>query len=297
MLTHEDVLALLSAAIAAEPATLVREGDVIAPGYDAELDELRQIATHTDEFLLALEQRERERTGLASLKLGYNRVQGFYIEVARRDAEGVPKDYLRRQTVKSAERFITPELKHFEDRVLGAREKALARERQLYEELLTQLTDRLGPLQGTAAALAELDALAALAERAVTLEWSAPELSTEARLLITGGRHPIVERFTTVPFVPNDLQLDAARRMLIVTGPNMGGKSTYMRQAALIALLAHIGSYVPGGARGARPPRPHLHPHRRRRRSGRGPLHVHGGDDGGRQHPAQRHRQEPHPAR
>ena len=143
---------LLVAAIAAEPATLVRDGDVIAAGYDAELDELRQIATHTDEFLLALEQRERERTGLASLKLGYNRVQGFYIEVARRDADGVPKDYLRRQTVKSAERFITPELKHFEDRVLGAREKALARERQLYEELLTQLTDRLGPLQGTAAA-------------------------------------------------------------------------------------------------------------------------------------------------
>ncbi|HUL19410.1 MAG TPA: DNA mismatch repair protein MutS, partial [Steroidobacteraceae bacterium] len=245
VLTHADVHALLGAAIAAEPATLVRDGDVIAPGYDAELDELRQIATHTDEFLLALEQRERERTGLASLKLGYNRVQGFYIEVARRDADAVPKDYLRRQTVKSAERFITPELKHFEDRVLGAREKALARERQLYEELLTQLTDRLGPLQGTAAALAELDALAALAERAVTLEWSAPQLSSEARLTIIGGRHPIVERFTTAPFVPNDLNLDDARRMLIVTGPNMGGKSTYMRQAALIALLAHIGSYVP----------------------------------------------------
>ena len=245
VLAHEEVRTLLSAAIATEPGTLVRDGDVIAPGYDAELDELREIATHTDEFLLALEQRERERTGLASLKLGYNRVQGFYIEVARRDAEGVPKDYLRRQTVKSAERFITPELKHFEDRVLGAREKALARERGLYEELLTQLIDRLGPLQGTAAALAELDALAALAERAVTLEWSAPQLSAEVRLTIIGGRHPIVERFTTGPFVPNDLQLDAERRMLIVTGPNMGGKSTYMRQAALIALLAHIGSYVP----------------------------------------------------
>jgi DNA mismatch repair protein MutS len=245
VLAHEEVCTLLTAAIAAEPGTLVRDGDVIAPGYDAELDELREIATHTDEFLLALEQRERERTGLASLKLGYNRVQGFYIEVARRDAEGVPKDYLRRQTVKSAERFITPELKHFEDRVLGAREKALARERGLYEELLTQLIDRLGPLQSTAAALAELDALAALAERAVTLEWSAPQLSAEVRLTIIGGRHPIVERFATGPFVPNDLQLDAERRMLIVTGPNMGGKSTYMRQAALIALLAHIGSYVP----------------------------------------------------
>jgi len=245
VLAHEEVRTLLTAAIATEPGTLVRDGDVIAPGYDAELDELREIATHTDEFLLALEQRERERTGLASLKLGYNRVQGFYIEVARRDAEAVPKDYLRRQTVKSAERFITPELKHFEDRVLGAREKALARERGLYDELLTQLIDRLGPLQSTAAALAELDALAALAERAVTLEWSAPQLSAEVRLTIIGGRHPIVERFTTGPFVPNDLQLDAERRMLIVTGPNMGGKSTYMRQAALIALLAHIGSYVP----------------------------------------------------
>jgi DNA mismatch repair protein MutS len=243
--THEEVLRLLGAAIASEPASLVRDGDVIASGFDAQLDELRQIATHTDEFLLELERRERERTGLASLKLGYNRVQGFFIEVARRDAERVPKDYLRRQTVKSAERFITPELKHFEDRVLGAREQALARERQLYEELLTQLIDRLGPLQSTAAALAELDALAALAERAALLEWSAPELSAEPCISILGGRHPVVERFTESPFVPNDLKLDGARRMLIVTGPNMGGKSTYMRQAALIAVLAHMGSYVP----------------------------------------------------
>ena len=211
----------------------------------AELDELRKIATHTDEFLLELEQRERERSGLASLKLGYNRVQGFFIEVARRDAERVPKDYLRRQTVKSAERFVTAELQQFENRVLGARDKALARERQLYEELLTQLIDRLGPLQQTAAALAELDALAALAERASALEWSAPQLTSEARLTIIGGRHPVVERFSTAPFVPNDLTLDAERRMLIVTGPNMGGKSTYMRQAALIVLLAHMGSYVP----------------------------------------------------
>ncbi len=244
-LTHEDVVALLRAAITAEPATLVRDGDVIAPGFDAELDGLRKIATHTDEFLLELEQRERERSGLASLKLGYNRVQGFFIEVARRDAERVPKDYLRRQTVKSAERFVTPELQHFENRVLGARDKALARERQLYEELLTQLIERLGPLQQTVTALAELDALAALAERASALEWSAPQLTSEVRLTISGGRHPVVERFSTAPFVPNDLSLDAERRMLIVTGPNMGGKSTYMRQAALIVLLAHMGSYVP----------------------------------------------------
>ncbi len=242
---HEAEYALLARAIAAEPATLVREGDVIAPGYDLELDELRQIATHTDDFLLELERRERERTGLATLKLGYNRVQGFFIEVARREAEQVPADYLRRQTVKSAERFITPELKQFEDRVLGARDKSLARERQLYEEILTQLIDRLGPLQQSAAALAELDALAALAERAAALEWTAPELSSDSCLTILGGRHPVVEQFTDAPFVPNDLTLDAERRMLIITGPNMGGKSTYMRQVALIALLAHIGSYVP----------------------------------------------------
>ena len=242
---HPGTFALLSAAIALEPAVLVRDGGVIAEGFDAELDELRQIGTHTEEFLLQLERRERERTGIAGLKLGYNRVQGFFIEIARRDAERVPKEYVRRQTVKAAERFITSELKSFEDRVLGAREKALARERELYEQVLTELIATLVPLQTTAGALAELDALAALAERACALEWSQPELTDEARLVIEAGRHPVVERFTAAPFVPNDLRLDAARRMLIITGPNMGGKSTYMRQAALIAVLAHIGSYVP----------------------------------------------------
>src|SRR6266513_1585015 len=242
---HEDVVALLAAAIAAEPAALVRDGEVIAAGYDPELDELRRIATHTDEFLLELERRERERTGLPTLKLGYNRVQGFFIEIPRRDAERAPKDYVRRQTVKSAERFITEELKRFEERVLGARDQALAREKQLYEEILTRLIDALGPLQATAGALAELDALAALAERACVLEWTRPELTAEARLTIECGRHPVVERFSEGAFVPNDLALDAQRRMLIITGPNMGGKSTYMRQAALIALLAHMGSYVP----------------------------------------------------
>jgi DNA mismatch repair protein MutS len=243
--THAESHALLEAAIAVEPATLLREGDVIATGYDRELDELRRIATHTDEFLLELERRERERTALASLKVGYNRVQGFFIEVPRRDAERVPRDYIRRQTVKSAERFITAELKSFEDRVLGARERALTRERQLYEEVLTQLIDTIGPLQTSAAALAQVDTLAALAERAVALNWCCPQLSAESHLSIEGGRHPVVERFASAPFVPNDLRLDAERRMLIITGPNMGGKSTYMRQTALIALLAHIGSYVP----------------------------------------------------
>ncbi len=242
---HDKERDLLSAAIAEEPSAFLRDGDVIAGGYDAELDELRRIATHTDEFLLELEQRERARTGLAGLKLGYNRVQGFYIEIPRSQAQQVPAEYLRRQTVKSAERFITPELKGFEDKVLGARERALTREKFLYEELLTRLIGALGPLQSTAMALAEIDALACLAERAVSLSWSEPELVEEPRLALEGARHPVVERYSESPFVPNDLDLHAARRMLVITGPNMGGKSTYMRQTALIVVLAHIGSYVP----------------------------------------------------
>ena len=235
----------LVAAIAAEPSVFLRDGDVIAPGYDEELDELRRIATHTDDFLLELEQREKARTGLAGLKLGFNRVQGFFIEIPRAQAERVPADYLRRQTVKSAERFITPELKGFEDKVLGARERALAREKQLYEELLARLIESLGGLQSTAMALAELDALTALSERAVTLDWCAPELVDAPLLHLEGARHPVVEQFSAAPFVPNDLELHARRRMLVITGPNMGGKSTYMRQVALIAILAHIGSFVP----------------------------------------------------
>jgi DNA mismatch repair protein MutS len=245
MQDHADVTQLLTAAIAQEPGTFLRDGDVIAEGYDKELDELRKISTHTDEFLLELERRERERSGIPGLKLGYNRVSGFFIEITRKDAERVPKDYIRRQTVKSAERFITEELKGFEDKVLGARDRALVREKEIYESVLTQLTDRLGPMQLTASALAELDALGSLAERACALEWTRPELVAETRLYIEGGRHPIVQRFSTAPFVPNDLRLDSGRSMLIITGPNMGGKSTYMRQAALIVLLAHVGSYVP----------------------------------------------------
>jgi len=242
---HRDVVELLTAAIAAEPGTFLRDGDVIAEGYDADLDELRKIATHTDEFLLELERRERERSGIAGLKLGYNRVSGFFIEINRKDAERVPKDYIRRQTVKSAERFITEELKGFEEKVLSARDRSLAREKEIYESILTQLIDRLGPMQASGMALSELDALASLAERACALEWTRPQLVAEARLSIECGRHPIVQRFSTAPFVPNDLRLETGRCMLIITGPNMGGKSTYMRQAALIVLLAHIGSYVP----------------------------------------------------
>ena len=242
---HAEQHALLQAAIDSEPAHFLRDGGVIAPGHDGELDRLRAIAANTDGFLAELEQRERERSGIPSLKLGYNRVQGFFIEVGRAQADRVPTDYLRRQTVKSAERFITPELKQFEDEVLGARERALAREKELYDALLTTLTESLAALQRTAAAIALVDALAALADRASALGWSQPRLIDDTRLLIEGGRHPVVERFLETPFVPNDLSLHAGRRMLIITGPNMGGKSTYMRQVALIVVLAHLGSFVP----------------------------------------------------
>jgi len=234
--------------VTSETANLMialRDGGVIAAGHDEELDRLRAIAGNTDGFLAQLEQRERERSGIATLKLGYNRVQGFFIEVGRAQADRVPADYLRRQTVKSAERFITPELKQFEDQVLGARERALAREKELYEALLAALTQVLASLQRTADAIAQVDALAALAERASVLGWSQPMLVDETRLLIEGGRHPVVERFLQTPFVPNDVSLHAGRRMLIITGPNMGGKSTYMRQVALIVVLAHLGSFVP----------------------------------------------------
>jgi DNA mismatch repair protein MutS len=243
--THTAQHDLLARAIAAEPAAMLRDGGVIATGYDPDLDELRRIATDTDAYLLELEARERERTGLAQLKLGYNRVQGFFIEIARSQAERVPPDYIRRQTVKNAERFITPELKSFEDKVLGARERALAREKELYEHVLQALCADLGALQDTAAALAELDVQATWAECALRLRWNMPQLCAEPVLRIRAGRHPVVEHHSSDPFVPNDLELDATRRMLVITGPNMGGKSTYMRQAALITLLAHVGSFVP----------------------------------------------------
>ena len=242
---HHANVELLRRAVAEQPAHFLREGGVIAAGYDAELDELREISAHTDQFLLDLERRERERSGIQNLKLGFNRIQGFYIEVSRAQAERVPADYLRRQTVKSAERFVTPELKSFEDKVLSARERSLARERQLYEDLLSALITELGALQATAAALSTLDVLSNLAERAVTLRWSKPELTDEPSLHIVAGRHPVVEGFSEQPFVPNDLELTDRRRMLVITGPNMGGKSTYMRQTALIVILACMGSFVP----------------------------------------------------
>lgn len=242
---HLDDHDLLKRAIAERPSHYLRDGGVIAPGFDAELDELRLLGGDTDTFLLDMERREKERTGLSTLKLGFNRVQGFFIEVNRSQADRVPQHYIRRQTVKSAERFITPELKGFEDKVLGARDRALRREKDLFEQLLDNLTAKLPVLQGTSLAISELDVLCNFAERAVTLNCVAPELVDEPMLQIDAGRHPIVEAASGAPFVPNDLQFDDSRRMLIITGPNMGGKSTYMRQAALIVVLAHIGSYVP----------------------------------------------------
>jgi DNA mismatch repair protein MutS len=242
---HHDEHILLERAIVDSPPHYLRDGGVIAPGYDAELDELRLLGSNTEQFLVDLEQRERERSGLSSLKLGFNRVQGFFIEVNRSQADKVPPEYLRRQTVKSAERFITPELKSFEDKVLGARDRGLAREKLLYEGVLDQLCLSLPTLQASTAAVAQIDVLTCFAERAVTLDCSQPQLVEEPMLLIDGGRHPVVERAGREPFIPNDLRFDDSRRMLIITGPNMGGKSTYMRQTALIVILAHIGCFVP----------------------------------------------------
>ncbi len=240
-----ELLDLLTRAVVESPPVLIRDGGVIAEGYDDKLDELRAISRDADQYLIDLESRERERTGLPTLKVGYNRVHGYYIEISKAQAARAPDEYTRRQTLKSAERFITPELKGFEDKVLGARERALAREKALYDDLVARLADDLGALQALAAALAELDVLANLAERARSLRLCCPELSDESCLAVEQGRHPVVEQVLDEPFVPNDLTLDEQRRMLVITGPNMGGKSTYMRQVALIAVLAHIGSYVP----------------------------------------------------
>ncbi|MEN9784660.1 MAG: mismatch repair protein MutS, partial [Pseudomonadota bacterium] len=244
-LAPQDTLAaLLARAIKTEPAAVIREGGVIADGYDADLDELRGIQDNCGAFLAELETRERARTGITTLKVEYNRVHGFYIEVTRAQSDKVPDDYRRRQTLKNAERYITPELKNFEDKALSAQERALAREKLLYEQLLRELAPQVPALQQVAAAIAELDMLGTFAERATALNWAAPEFTDEPVIDIEGGRHPVVEAQVT-PFIANNTQLSATRRMLLITGPNMGGKSTYMRQTALIALLAHCGSFVP----------------------------------------------------
>ena len=242
---HRDQYRLLDRAIVDNPPMLIRDGGVIAEGYDDELDDLRATSGNADQYLVDLEARERERLGIATLKLGYNRVHGYYIEISKAQASKAPVEYVRRQTLKSAERYITPELKEFEDKVLGARERALAREKYLYEQLLDRLHEVLGELQLCASGLAELDVLACFAERAQTLGLTQPEISAEPCIEIEGGRHLVVEQVIDTPFIANDLSLGEEQRLLVITGPNMGGKSTYMRQTALIIILAHIGSFVP----------------------------------------------------
>lgn len=236
---------LLNRALVENPPAIIRDGGVIAEGYDQELDELRALSENAGQFLVDLEVREKQRTGIATLKVGYNRIHGYYIEISRGQAAQAPADYIRRQTLKNAERYITPELKSFEDKILSSNGRALAREKYLYENLLDQLIEQLAPLQLAANALAELDVFNNFAERAQTLNLVAPELSTTAGIHIEQGRHPVVEQVSQQRFVPNDIHLDEKRRMLIITGPNMGGKSTYMRQTALITLLAYTGSFVP----------------------------------------------------
>ncbi|SDL40233.1 DNA mismatch repair protein MutS [Modicisalibacter muralis] len=242
---YPELAETLTRALVDNPPVVIRDGGVIAGGFDDELDEFRGLAEHAGDYLVKLETRERERTGLAGLKVGYNRVHGYFIEIPRAQAREAPADYIRRQTLKNAERFIIPELKEFEDKALSAKSRALAREKLLYESLLDTLGAELDALQASGRALAALDVLAAFAERALALDFVRPQLLDAPGIHIVGGRHPVVEHVSDHPFVPNDLRLDPSRHMLVITGPNMGGKSTYMRQAALIALLAHSGSFVP----------------------------------------------------
>ncbi len=236
---------LLHRAVEAEPAAQIRDGGVIAAGYDAELDELRGLSRNSDDWLVEFESRERRRTGINALKVGYNKVHGFYLELSKIYAAQAPGDYVRRQTLKNAERYITPELKAFEEKILKARDQALARENELYQALLARLATAQATMRRQAALIARLDALACFAERAARFGFNAPRFSDVPGIRIRAGRHPVIEQARQEPFVANDCVLDAERRMLIVTGPNMGGKSTYMRQVAIIAVLAHAGSFVP----------------------------------------------------
>ena len=243
-----NLVELLTCAIKENPPVIIRDGGVIADGYDQERDELRALNTNAGQFLLAMEEREKASTGISTLKVGYNRVHGYYIEISRGQSDKAPVEYIRRQTLKNAERFITPELKEFEDKALSAKSRSLSREKHLYEKLLDTLNQDLQQLQICANAIAELDVLATLAERAHSLNFCKPELHQHPGIDIRGGRHPVVEKVTSDPFVANDLIMHTQRKMLVITGPNMGGKSTYMRQAALIVLLAQIGSYVPAAS-------------------------------------------------
>lgn len=245
--TPTECLDLLERAVAHEPAAQIRDGGVIMHGFNAELDELRELAENAGQFLIDLELRERQRTGIANLRVEYNRVHGFYIEVTHGQTTKVPDDYRRRQTLKNAERYITPELKTFEDKVLSARERALALEKVLYDTLLVDLAPFIGQLQQIAKQAAQLDTLIALAVHAQSHNWCAPQLTAAPGIQITQGRHAVVE--TRIErFIANDCDLSDSRRFLLITGPNMGGKSTYMRQTALIVLLAYVGSFVPAGS-------------------------------------------------
>lgn len=240
-----EISVLLESAIVDNPPVLIRDGGVIAPGYHEELDVLRDLSDGATEFLAQLEEREKERTGIQTLKVGYNKVHGFYIEISRSSANDVPDDYIRRQTLKNNERFITNELKQHEEKVLSAQSKFLALEKRLYEELFEKILPELEKLQLLAQSLSEIDVLNTFAERAQTLNYVKPILQEKSAIQIDAGRHPVVENMTTEPFIANPVELNDSRKMLIITGPNMGGKSTYMRQTALIVLLAHIGCYVP----------------------------------------------------
>jgi DNA mismatch repair protein MutS len=235
----------LNRAIVESPPALLREGGVIATHYDRTLDELRSLSQDCSQFLLDLEIREKQRTGISTLKVGFNRIHGFYIEISKGQTNFAPAEYIRRQTIKNAERYITSELKEFEEKVLHSRSKALAREKLLYDHLLETILKELKPLQQMAQALAEIDAICNLTERALTLNLTCPHLTSVPGITIKKGRHPVIEQVNQEPFIPNDLVLSDAQKMMIITGPNMGGKSTYMRQTALIVLLAYIGSFVP----------------------------------------------------
>ena len=240
-----DIYKLLTKAIIDTPPMLIRDGGVIAPGYNKELDELRALKENAGQFLIDLEIQERENTGISTLKVSYNRVHGYYIEVSRAQSENVPEHYIRRQTLKGSERYITPELKTFEDKVLSSSERALAKEKALYEELFDKLADYIPALQLSASALAQLDVLNNFAQRADELNLCQPELNDDPGLIIEDGRHPVVEQVLDEPFIANSVTMNKQRRLLIITGPNMGGKSTFMRQTAIITLLAYVGSYVP----------------------------------------------------
>lgn len=238
----------LMQAIVENPPVLLRDGNVIAEGFDSELDELRKIRDHAGQFLIDLEVKERQESGIPTLKIGYNRVSGYYIELTRAQAEQAPEHYIRRQTLKNAERYITPELKSFEDKVLSSESRALAREKMLFEMLLDELRQDIAQLQMMSSAIAQIDLLANFAHQARLRNWARPEYSPEIGIKITAGRHPVVEALSKTAFTPNDTMLDYNHRLVIITGPNMGGKSTYMRQTALIALLGYCGSYVPAQA-------------------------------------------------